>query len=228
MEFRYYEYWTFKTGVGLSREDLPHGIRSELMSGGMFDSIVAVDASKTSIVDALDRYYGIGKRKKFARDLRVEIDRRELDRYEYYFIHPRVLEWNRNVYFDEPLPSCVVESTCPYGITRQSPVTLKDTVARRIDVAIITLSWSGEIELIVSERIHHVLEDASVTGLAYEECVITGRCEGHTPMCYPARVTGTGYPERGDDAILGNHCRTHGTLHTAVVFVWFFRAKRME
>jgi hypothetical protein len=212
----------------MTKEDvinsLPSHLRDRLMRGWL-----GVEVEKSEVIKELDRILGIGKKRDFVKTHRLEIDRNYLADYSHFFIAPRILEENEDVFFDVSPPTCDVhiEATgsgmvCPWGSRITSPIAIRPESLKGLGIAEISRVWDFRTkELVLSTEVKKLFEYENVTGLDFQECWTKDGGENKQvgePPAYVARIVNGTY-QCGDDIIPGrDYCEKHSIVLTPYIF----------
>ncbi len=153
-------------------ETLPESITNEFIRGPNI-IYVTVDARKKEIVAYLDDLFDIGKLHRFKKSHHLEIQKDEIDNYDYFLIILRGIQLNRHLHVEITPPTCDYEA-CPVGSRLIMPVNVSRDLARRLGLAVIGRAWGQEPEILVSAATKQLLQESGIKGLSYEPCFLFG------------------------------------------------------
>jgi hypothetical protein len=206
----WYEYFpTSYTTVSMAdvRKSLPSDIQLELIGAPKrFESSVAIESSKTSSVDELDRLLRVHSSTDFQKQLFVEITISELSNFPYYQVVPMRIE-PRDINCELSAAQC---DRCYIGASLRDPIKLSDKVYRTCDFGRVMRPHDFDITLVLSERIKATFESEGITGLEY-------RAINSPSTMYLATINSLAW-QHGDSITLGaNYCDRHSVVVTPVV-----------
>jgi hypothetical protein len=118
MHASWYSYFpvSLKDSIIEARKLLPQDIRRELLAElPVFDYQIAVDTSKSSIVDRVDSILGIGKSNKYFKYLNVEVDAMERSKYQMFQVRPKADDFQNLLLAEVEGTSCPDCGFCPDG-----------------------------------------------------------------------------------------------------------------
>lgn len=150
---------------------LPEKIVGELRNSGR-EIYVTVDANKFETVAFLDDYFSISQSDQFYKRTDLEIDKKDIDDFDYFLISPQVLQLGCGINADITRPSCDFEP-CPIGSHIIKPVTVTQAKCRTLGIAGIGRAWGGFVsEMLVSAMTKKLFDENGITGLTYEPCIL--------------------------------------------------------
>lgn len=174
------------------RDQLPDFVRQAMMKlpydrYGYHKTVIEINSQNREAVEYLDNELReLIATGQCMRRYDIEIDKKEIPNYLYFYILPVPLEYHKYVFADVKMPSCskktlVFGSTydimdCYIGAQLLSPVKLKRQKAGKLDIATLNYPWEKEIVLFLSARMKRIFESEGVTGLIYEPAQFIAAC----------------------------------------------------
>jgi hypothetical protein len=195
------------------KQSLPAHINAALMKGTpLTEDGIYVESTMANIVRDLDTLLGICTRTDFGRDHIVEVTESAVAGYDHFFIAPKVLYYNKQVFFEMSRPTCSSD-ICPWGARILSPITISPRVLKGLGIAYLSRWWNFKaIELIVSRAVRDLFLSEGITGLEYEECWPIGGHDdgkGGEPPAYVARMRNGSYQCAQNIDVGKNYCKEH-------------------
>ena len=149
---------------------LPEWVQKQL-SYDPREAYVTVDTVKKDVVEYLDRAFRVSHSNAFKKMVKLEIDRAEIDSYDYFIIMPKVYQLGKGIFGSVKRPTCDSES-CPVGASLVLPLRITPTLCRRIGIGFLHHLWPQYWEFLLSSKVKHIFESEGITGLEYAPCIV--------------------------------------------------------
>lgn len=194
-------------------DSLPENIKSELLSKPKGANYVGlnIEANKTEVIRCLEDT--LAKKFSFSKVKHIEVEKNEIDMYDYFFVDLKNVEWGMQVFYDVGDSICSHE-TCPWGTSMASNVSVSASVIGKYGIAKIYEGCRVGVRFLVSDRIKKAFIDGGVTGLSYQVCSIKSSVRLNSSLknegggYYVAEVV-TSYTRKANDILLRDYCKKH-------------------
>jgi len=182
---------------------------------------VTVDTNKADVVEYLDREFDVSRHEAFKKVVHLEINKKEIDSYDYFRIMPKAYELGKGIYGAVKRPTCNTES-CPIGASLILPLRITPAICRRIGIGCLFHRWPQPWELLLSTRVKQIFESEGISGLEYVECIVETR-GGHVVkemeplyLATPARLL----YDYADSILInkGTFCEKHSVIFSYQLF----------
>lgn len=178
--------------VAAIRDKLPDFVKEALIIEVPYHrqkTLLEVNAQNHKVVEYLDRELDeLISAGQCRRKYHIEIDKKEIPNYDYFYILPVPLEYGKYVFADVKMPSCSKNVLifgdihkiydCSIGSQLFSPVKLKRKKAEKLDIATLNYPWEKEVVLLLSARMKKIFESEGITGLVYEPAQLIKAARG--------------------------------------------------
>ena len=182
---------------------------------------ICVETADKEVQARLDDLLQIKEGQYFIKTRYVEVSRRLLDQYPFYYISPHCYEQERRIFFELKRPTCRSWEMCPAGYARTSPVRIHPKVVPSLGIGRIGAAWELDVNLLLSADVKRLFEDFGITGLVYEPCEVgTKRQKQNMPetAVYLARIEPRIYESADDIAIGSAYCPEHQVVGFCTLF----------
>lgn len=213
MQYETITYVPLKPGFGLRQllPQLPPEIARELVEDERL-VYINIESHKTDVIRYFDTHFNIGVNEDLLKKTFLEVDKEEIDNFDFFIIDPNALEGGRYIFCTESRPTCQSES-CPVGAELIGPVRLKLKKAKKIGIASVGRLWAVRPELLISVGLKRIFEEEGITGLCdYEQCMMEPEGvidTGETVPVYMAKVEHQSRRLAKDIYARRYHCRQH-------------------
>ena len=131
MKMECVQFWPTEANVSanVARQTLPAQLQDELLQDAWG---IQVDASKSTVIEEIEKILQIEKTKKFVKYRYLEIDETEIPNYTHFFIRPQRFGWKEDVFFEVTERTCRSHDGCPWGVKNSSPLRIKSSKLKGI------------------------------------------------------------------------------------------------
>jgi len=181
---------------------------------------IYVDLQKPDVIDELDRYFRIGRKRDIFKEFRVEVDSSVIANFSHFIIMPQTVDPYKEVMLDLPMRTCKVWRRA-WGTDLTSPVTIKRRYLKPLLFAVIERSFRMDTELIVESRLRSLFDAAGVTGLKYSSCELyraERQDQSSQSPAYLAEIAHGTYQCGSHIVRDDSYCRKHSTITVSTVF----------
>jgi len=209
MKLECVQFWSTNSDDVAARDSLPAQLRQELIEGTWG---IQVDASKTQVIEELEKRLKIAKTDEFARYTHVEVDESEIPNYSHFFIQPLEIDWKEDVFFEVTPRTCTVNDMCRWGVKIASPIQFRSSGLEGIG-AIGGCPLLHTKLLFVTREVRELFESEAISGLEYESYEdLDGAAEPGfvAKVTHAAQHTGT--------KIITKACPEHHSMFGCFVF----------
>jgi hypothetical protein len=164
MKLECVQFWSTKGDDVRAQESLPAQLRQELIEGAWG---IQVEASKTQVIEELEKRLKIGKSDDFVKYTHVEVDKSEIPNYSHFFIRPQEFGWKEEVFFEVTPQTCTAHNMCHWGVKIASPIQLRSSSLQGIG-GIGGRPMLHTKLLFVTSEVRDLFESEGISGLEYE------------------------------------------------------------
>lgn len=205
MKLECIQFWATNGDDAGARDRLPAHFRQELIEGAWG---IQIDASKTQVIQDLEKHLRIGERDDYVKYSYVEVDKSEIPNYSHFFIRPQEFDWQTDVFFEVTPRTC---GMCPWGVKIVSPIQLHSSSLQGIG-GVGGCPLLHTKLLFVTREVREHFESESITGLEYDAFE---DLDGSADPGYVARVTHGAY--QTGSKIIAKPCK-HNSIGGCYVF----------
>ena len=197
------------------KKTLPAKVVDELIPSKIY---VTIEANNKEAISFLDEFFEIGKARRFVKRKSLEVDKKEIDNYDYFLISPRGVELGRAISAEIIRPTCDYEP-CPVGSQIKLPVRITRNRANKLGIATIGRAWGHTNEFLMSAKLKGLFDANSISGLEYTRCVMHGdHKEGAESLEAPFYAKIIQYATDHANAIFLNescYCNRHSVIFSS-------------
>jgi len=154
------QFWSTQYADAAARESLPPELRNELIEGAWG---IQVDATKTQVIEDLEKRLQIGMTDDFVKYVYVEVDKREISNYSHFYIRPQLFDWMEDALF-EITPRTYDKCSC--GVSISSPIQIRSSALQGIGM-IDGVPMLDTRLLLVTPEVRELFEAEGISGLEY-------------------------------------------------------------
>jgi hypothetical protein len=164
MKLECVQFWSTRGDDVRAQESLPLQLRQELIEGTWG---IQVEASKTQVIEELEKRLQIGKTDEFVKYTHIEVDKSEIPNYSHFFIRPQEFGWKEEVFFEVTPRTCTAHDMCPWGVKISSPIQFRSSTLRGIG-GIGGRPMLHTKLLFVTREVRDLFDSEGLSGLEYE------------------------------------------------------------
>jgi len=176
---------------------------------------ILAETKKSDLIAFLDNFLKIEKN-EFDRTRHIEITEEEIDKYDYFLVGLRVLNWGEHITYEFNRPTCKTDA-CFWGAQITSPTRIKSEKIRSLSLAKIYDIWNFGVRFIISEKLKEIFDLKGITGLKYEPCLIEHKKDSKTEAqifkdgFYVATIV-SAVTQKADQIFIHSWCKKHSTI----------------